>query len=300
MGGRVVIPDTQVVYSMSATHPPVASAEPGDTVVFSTQDCFSNQVRAEEDLERVSWETVNPATGPLEVRGSRPGDTLIVEILDIEVADRGLMVTLPGMGALAHLLKRQTVRFFPIREGAVIFNDRVRVPLEPMVGVIGTAPGEGEVPCGTPGSHGGNLDTRTIGVGSRVYLPVYVPGALLVLGDLHAAMGDGEVVICGVEVPGRVTVKVDLVRGRTLPSPVVETAEAWMTVASAEDLDRAVALALDHMVTFLRERLPLGLEEIGLLLSCAGHTQVSQVVDPLKTARMLIPKRMLDGYGVSF
>jgi amidase len=296
-----VIPDSSVVYSLSAEDSPAMTVDPGSRVVFVTQDCFSNQVTPDSpDLSRVRWETVNPATGPLAVRGSEPGDTLVVDILDISLPDRGLMVTLPGLGALAPVIGDSTVRFLPIRGEQIVFNDRIRLPAKPMVGVIGTAPAGVPIPCGTPGVHGGNLDTRFIAPGARVYLPVFVSGAGLALGDLHALMGDGEIVICGVEIAGEVTVRVDLVRRKRIPSPIVETADSWMFLASAVDLDEAVQLSIEHALAFLRDRVSLSVIDLGLLLSIAGHTQISQIVDPLKTARMCVPKRVFEAYQLAF
>ena len=286
-----LIRDDQVVYALSPKNPPVAVAEPGEEVIFETKDCFSNQIRTEKDLfASVGWATINPATGPLAVRGAEPGDVLVVDVLRIEVASQGVMVAVPGLGALGHLITESETKVVPIRDGKAIFNDVVALPIRPMIGVIGTAPEKEAVPCGTPGPHGGNMDTRLITEGARVYLPVFVPGANLCLGDLHAVMGDGEVVVCGVEIPGRVTVRVDVRKGRQLPSPMLETADAWYTIASAQDLDEAAQMALEHMLAFVRERTGLSLNHAGMLLSIAGHLEISQVVDPLKTVRMRLPK----------
>ena len=302
MGSRpLVIPDSSAVYSLSSDHPPVATVAPGSLVTFQTRDCFSNQVTPDSpDLSKIRWEMVNPATGPLAIRGSEPGDTLIVDILDISLPDWGLMVTLPGLGALAGALEHSTVRFLPIRDHQVVFNDQICLPAEPMVGVIGTAPAGEPIPCGTPGAHGGNLDTRAIAPGARIYLPVFVPGAHLAMGDLHALMGDGEVVICGVEIAGEVTVRVSFARKKRIPSPILETADSWMILASAADLDEAVQLSVDYALAFLRDRVPLSLTDLGFLLSIAGHTQISQIVDPLKTARMCVPKHIFEPYGLAF
>lgn len=286
-----VIRDDQVVYALSPENPPVAVAEPGEEVIFETKDCFSNQIRTEKDLfASVGWATINPATGPLAVRGTEPGDVLVVDVLRIEVASQGVMVAVPGLGALGHLISESETKVVPIRDGKAIFNEVVALPIRPMIGVIGTAPEKEAVPCGTPGPHGGNMDTRLITEGTRLYLPVFVPGANLCLGDLHAVMGDGEVVVCGVEIPGRVTVRVDVRKGRQLPSPMLETADAWYTIASAQDLDEAAQMALEHMLAFVRERTGLPLNHAGMLLSIAGHLEISQVVDPLKTVRMRLPK----------
>ncbi|MCL4424854.1 MAG: acetamidase/formamidase family protein [Firmicutes bacterium] len=291
----------QVVYALSRENPPAATADPGETLVFLTKDCFSNQIQKETDLfASVGWATINPATGPVAVNGAEPGDTLAVEILDIEVAGQGSMIAVPGLGALSEQLTHSETKIVPIVNGKVIFNSELEIPIRPMIGVIGTAPAGQAVPCGTPGPHGGNMDTRFIGKGARLYLPVFAPGALLALGDLHAVMGDGEVVICGVEIPGQVTVKVDLIKAKAEPGPVLETAEAWYTIASAPDLDEASQSALQQMFAFIKRRIPLPPNEVAMLLSITGNLQISQVVDPLKTVRMEMPKWVLKAYGVKF
>ncbi len=337
------IPHAKCVYSMNPTNPPAAEAVPGDTVVFETKDCFSNRIQTENDLpESVGWESINPATGPLRVTGAEPGDALVVSILDIKVASRGCMTAIPGKGALGHRISHSQTKIVPIEvasvagasrdaraardagaardipvssgvggrcgglvsEGFAVFNDRLRLPIRPMIGVIGTAPAAGDVPTGTPGPHGSNMDTRLIATGATLYLPVFVPGANLSLGDLHAVMADGEVVICGVEVAGEVTVRVNLIRARNLPSPlsspVLETAEAFYCIASAKGLDEASAAVLDQTADFLAARLPLSGDEIALLMSLVCNLQVSQIVDPLRTVRMEMPKEVFAAYGLRF
>lgn len=252
------------------------------------------------DLDKADWATVNPATGPVAVAGARPGDTLTIEIIDIRVAEKGVMVAIPGWGAFGSRIKEPLTKVIPVVGEEAVFNEKIRLPLKPMIGIIGVAPEEGAVPCGTPGPHGGNMDTRLITNGSRLFLPVFVEGALLSVGDLHAVMGDGEVIVCGLEISGEVELKVKLVKGRNFPTPVLETQDAWYTVASASNLDEAAQRALDCLADFLTERMSLPFNEIGMLLSAVGNLEVSQIVDPLKTARMGIGKRFLAGYDVKF
>jgi len=295
------IPSYKCIYSMNPHNPPVAEVAPGEVVTFETKDCFSNQIQSERDLfAEVGWATVNPATGPLALRGAQPGDVLAARILDIKVAERGSMVAVPGMGALGDIITYPETRIVSIVDGHAIFSDKVRLPISPMIGVIGTAPKTRDIPNGTPGSHGGNIDTRLVAKGATLYLPVFVEGAKLAVGDLHAVMADGEVVICGIEVPGEVTLRVDLMKGKSLPSPVLETDESFYCIASADDLDKAAADALDFAVEFLKARLPLSVNEIAMLMSIACNLQISQIVDPLKTVRVEIPKKTFESYGLSF
>jgi amidase len=283
----------KAIYAFSGDNVPVMTALPGETVIFETLDCFGGEIRTAEDrFESVGWDKINPATGPLFIEGAEPGDTLAVEILDIEVGDQGVMTAVPGMGAAGERIRESITMIVPVINGLVHFGDLI-FEARPMIGVIGTAPAIDRVPTGTPGPHGGNMDSEVIAKGSTVYLPVAVHGALLAMGDLHALMGDGEVLICGVEVPGRVTVSTRLLKKRAWPCPLIETDSAYYVVHSAETLDEAAAGAVKHALDLMvacTERSP---EESLALLSIQGNLQISQVVDPLKTVRMEVPKAIL-------
>jgi amidase len=285
------------IFAFGPGHRFLGPVMPTARVVFETRDCFSNRLQRESDsFLDVGWDNINPATGPLGVEGAEPGDTLVVGVEGITVGARATMIAAPGLGVLGHLVQEHQTRIFPLREQRVRF-DRVDLALEPMVGVIGTQPATGAVPCGTPGVHGGNLDTRVIRAGAVVYLPVFVPGAGLALGDLHALMADGEIIVCGLEVPGEVTVSVDLIKGRCEPGPVVRHGDTWYILASALTLDDAAQQAVEQAVGFVRARTGLDLATAGMLLSLVGQLQVSQVVDPLKTARLAVPAPVLAAYG---
>lgn len=286
----------QAIHSFNAGIRPVVTAAPGATVVFVTRDCFSDQIQSEQDqLASVAWESINPATGPLAISGAVPGDTLVVDILDIKVADHGCMVCVPGEGGVGHLIEQSETLIIPIREGRALLDGRFSAPVRPMIGVIGTAPAEGDFPTGVPGRHGGNMDNRQIVAGTRLYLPVFVSGGLLALGDLHAVMGDGELSFCGVEVAGEVTVRVDLIRGRQRGWPVLESETDWSVIASGDDLDQAAQLAMTDALAFLRERSGLTVNRAVSLLSMAAHVEICQLVDPLKTVRVRLPKDVFTG-----
>ncbi len=290
----------QVVYSLSPHHPPVLTIEPGETVRVSTLDCFGGQIRCEQDqLSRIDWERINPATGPIAVRGARPGDTLAVDILDIRVAPQGVMVAVPGDAGLGRLIPATRTKVIPLTAGKARFSPELTLPAEPMIGVIGTAPAELAVPTGTPGPHGGNMDCREIRAGTTLYLPVFVPGALLALGDLHAAMGDGEVVGVGIETAGEVDLRVRLLPGIAVPLPVLENPAAVMTIASAATLEEAAQTATAAMVRLLVDSGKIDASEAAMLLSVTGQLRICQIVDPLLTVRMELPRSVLTAYGIS-
>lgn len=267
---------------------------PGSVVTFETFDCFQNQItREDQSIEELNWEKINPATGPLYVTGAEPGDTLRVEILKIDVADFGVMAAIPGAGILGDRVQSSQIKIVPIRDNQAIFNQQIELPINPMIGVIGVAPAGEGVASGIPDSHGGNMDNSRICQGATVYLPVQVPGALLAMGDLHAVMGDGEVMVSGVEIAGSVQVRVDLLKSQHLNNPLLEDSQYIYCIASDEDLLTAIKVATADLHAQIMDRLNLSFNEAGMLLSAAGDLQICQVVDPKLTVRFAFPKNLL-------
>ncbi len=283
---------------MDKKNAPAAHCASGDCITFQTKDCFGEHIRADADPVRtVPDGEHNLATGPLYVDGAEPGDLLKVDIQRIAIDDQGCQALLPGTGPLGHHVQEEYAKVFPIREGCVVFSDQLRIPVSPMIGVIGTAPAGEGVATVTPGEHGSNMDNRKIQEGATLYLPVNVPGGLLAMGDLHAVMGDGEVSTCGLEVSGEITVRVTVIKDSGLPVPFLKTADEYMTIASSETLDQAAKGACEKMYAFL-EQAP-GLDACGriTLLSLVGHMEVCQIVNPLATARMTIPAWVAETCG---
>lgn len=169
----------KVVYTFSADNEPTGTIDSGEIVIFRTQDCFSNQMHSESQLvTSCDYSKMNPATGPLFVRDAQPGDVIKVELLDVQCDTVGTTTTLPKIGPLWDKCETRTKRI-PIENGKAVFND-VTFPINPMIGVIGVAPEKGKsVPCGYPGSHGGNLDCKLMVKGNTAYFPVRVEGGLV-------------------------------------------------------------------------------------------------------------------------
>ncbi len=289
------------VNSMDKANAPVERAKSGDKVVFVTKDCFGGQIQSENQvMDSLDWSQINPATGPLYIEGACDGDVLKVEILDIEIADKGVMIDGGGEGVMGKLITDASTKILPIQDGKVIFNDKLAFPVNPMIGVIGTAPkGEG-IPTGTPGDHGSNMDCTKIVKGATVYLPVNVDGALLAMGDLHALMGDGEVGVCGVETDGIVTVRISVLKNCNLPTPFIVDDKHAISVYSAGTADEACEGATINMFKCLMNELHMTDHEAEMLLSVIGNVCICQIVDPERTARMEVPISVFEAYGYKF
>ncbi len=284
-------------FSFSAQNTPVLKVTSGTVLEMETMDCFSNQIQNSSDtVETLDWSKINPATGPIFIEGAEEGDALKVEILDISVAKKGIMVAGKGEGTLGHLLKGIHTKMIPIEGKMAIFDSKISIPLNKMIGVIGVAPKEGEISCGTPGSHGGNMDNLMITTGATLYLPVFVKGALFGLGDLHAAMGDGEIGVSGIEVAGSVKLRLEVVKNLKISDPILSNVDYFTTIASGKTVDDAIARATENMAFILKNRMPLNLHEIIMLMSATGQSQICQIVDPLKTARFAMPIWVLETY----
>lgn len=291
--GRVKVDNTKTFYAFSPDLKPAVRVKPGTIVEIETKDCFSNQLISEEQLvTKIDWSLVNPATGPIYVEGAEPGDALVVKILKIDVSDEGFLVTLPGAGALPDLVKEARTRKCYVVGEKVVFRGLV-IDARKMVGVIGVATGE-KTPTGVPGRHGGNLDTKYVTEGSTLYLPVEVEGALFGLGDLHAAMGDGEVCVTGCEVSGRVTVVLDLIKNSAPEWPILEYGDWVFALVSNEDLEESVKEAVEVGVKAISHVLRLDRDDAYMLASMVMDLEVSQVVDPRKTVRVRLPRNLIE------
>jgi amidase len=288
----------KVFFAFSPKLEAIAQVEQGEEVFLQTHDCFEGQIQTTSDLvDSLDWSHVNPVTGPLYIAGTRPGDVLRIDLLELMVGEQSSMVTVPGEGALGDVIKQMETAILRREGNRVIFKDKVQVALKPMIGVIGVAPAEGEVPTGTPGPHGGNMDCNLIAAGSSVYFTVGVEGALFGAGDMHAAMGDGEIVVCGAETAGAVRFTAQVVDLAGLPTPFVETGEVVATIYSAPTVDEAVNGAIHRMAQFLTDFAGIPLNDAGMLMSLTGQLKFCQVVDPLKTVRFEFPKSVLAEYG---
>jgi len=289
-----VIYKDNVIYRFSKDNAPVLSVDSGAIVKFHTLDCFGEQIDTKcPVLEDLDWERINPATGPIYVNGAEIGDSLKITIEKIAVASTAIVSTGRGMGLFGDQFEEVYVKVLDIKDNMLIFKD-LSIPIKPMIGVIGVAPSSESISCGVPGTHGGNMDNNMITEGSTLYLPVLTKGALFACGDVHAVMGDGEVCVTGAEVSSEVTVKLELIKNKSLANPVLENDDYIITIASDEILDVAVETSVGDMLELLLNTTnKFNKEELVMLFSLVGNTEICQIVDPKKTARFKFPKAVL-------
>jgi len=303
---HATINDVKYVYAVAQ---PVARLKSGDILETNTLDAFGNALQKPGDtLSMVKGD--NALTGPFYVEGAAPGDTLAIKILNIEVdGDQGVGAIVPGFGALNQTSYTpmlnpalpERIWFYPINHATNMATFKahdsdfsVQIPLHPFWGCIGVAPANGEARSSiVPAEFGGNMDAPEVSPGNTLYLPVNVQGALLYMGDGHAAMGDGEVAGTAIEVPLRGRVQVDVIQGQKIDWPRFENDQAIMAVGIYRPLDDALRIAFTELVGWIHH--DYGLSEIDSyeLLSKVAKIHLDEMVDPNYVIVASIEKKYL-------
>lgn len=276
--------------------PPVVHAQPGDVVVAETDDFAAGQITRTSPasaLLELDFDLIYPLAGPIHVAGAEPGDAVAIEILGFDLPDWGWACIIPGFGLLPPgEFTDPVLRVFDLTDGdTTALCPGVRIPVEPFCGTIGVPQaGMRGVPIPPPHAGGGNVDCRHLTAGTTLYLPVGVDGALVSLGDAHAAQGDGEVAISGIECAMTTRIRVDVVKGMAIPAPQLRRpagsltprvdAGGWFATTGVEpDLMEAARVAVRAMLDHLMRERGLSREDAYILCSLAGDLKITEVVD---------------------
>jgi amidase len=249
------LPLGPLYYEFSRHVEPRLRVESGETVIVETEDAFSGQIRSDADRrDKTTVPFSNPQTGPIWVAGAEPGDALAVKIESISPT-LGQCVTRTGSaGPLTEWLGADCphgTHVCPIKDGQIQWSPTLAIPYAPMLGCIGTAPAWGVPSTWPAGPHGGNLDIVEVCPGNTIYLPVYVAGGYLYLGDAHAAMGHGELSASGLEMQAETVLTVRVLKNKSLAGPRIESADEIMTVVSGCPMERSAARAFADLILWM-------------------------------------------------
>ena len=306
-------PGDNVQFTYCHSHPPVLRIKPGDSVVTSTRDA-SNDVYTTGDktlFPKLDLSKVNPQTGPFFIEGAEPGDTLVVHIDKIDFnRDWGWGGSIPYFGALAPEYKTMMITP-PAPDKLFIWRldrsrrvgildlpnskiGRVEVPLRPFFGTIGTAPGGKEcISSLVPGQHGANMDFNEVVEGVTMYFPVNERGALFMLGDGHAAQGDGEIHGAAIETSFNVKFTVNLIKGKRIGWPRLVNDKYIMSIGSTRPLIDALRLACSDLINWMVEDYGYDKLEALHLLGQTAEIEIANVVDPQYSVACILDKRYL-------
>lgn len=285
---------SRVFFHFDPAAAPAIRVAPGEELVVEVQDAFGG----ERDIARVpdpftpEWEghPTPPATGPVFIEGARPGQTLVVDILEIAPAAEGFVAIQRNAGFLPRRFPTPRIKRVPIRDGAVLF-DGLRLPAYPNFGTFSTTPAAGGR-AGIAGFHGGDLDQKEVAAGNRVYLPVFVPGALFGLGDPHAIISDGIACGTGVECAATARLAFGVLPG-AVSRPRIETPTALHIVGFGPDLDTAARDAVEQGVAYLVDDHRMDEEDAYMLLSLVGDLVIGTSPRPIMGVRLVIPRSVL-------
>lgn len=300
---------TENVKAVFGPADPVAALRPGDTLDTNTLDCFGGALKKPGDtMNMVKMD--NPLTGPFYIEGAQPGDTLVLKFLDLSIdGDQGIGNFVPGFGALSgstytpmlnHDLPER-IWFYPIDKAtntatfkATDSDFTTKIPLHPFLGCVGVAPADGEARSSlVPAEFGGNMDSPEASVGNTLYLPVNVLGAMLYIGDGHAAMGDGEVAGSAIEVPMHERIQVDLIRSKKISWPRFENDDYLMVAGIYRPLEDATRIAYTELIKWIHDDYGLSTFDLYELMSVAGELRVNEIVDPNYVVIARINKKYL-------
>jgi amidase len=288
---------------------PVLKLKSGDILETNTLDCFGDAIQHPGDTLSMA-KGDNPLSGPFYVEGAEPGDTLAIRLISLEVnSNQGVGAFAPGFGAISATNYTpmlgasvpERIWFYPIDHSAGVATFKahdtdfsVKIPLHTFIGSIGVAPADGEARSSVvPAEFGGNMDAPEVSVGNVLYLPVNVPGALLYMGDGHAAMGDGEIAGSAIEVPLDVKVQLSVIKGRKIAWPRFENEHEIMTAGIYRPVDDALRIAFTQLVDWMHK--DYGLSELDAyeLLSKTAKIHLTEMVDPNYVIVASIDKKYL-------
>ncbi len=287
-----------VHYAWDNSIEPRLTIDPGDTVTIHTRDaadeCYTRDSTAEDVAARGPFRG-HPLTGPIYVRGAAPGDILQIDILKMELArDYGWTAIRPGRGLLPEEEVKSTyLQIWDLSDGSharMLQRNDIAVPIAPFPGVLGLALAEdGEHSTMPPRETGGNMDNKHLTVGSTLYLPVQVEGALFSTGDAHAAQGDGEACVTAVETWSKMTLRFNPIGDKHFEEPqlrvhgplcpATNTSSHYATTAQGPDLYENARNAVRYMIRHLISERGLNWEEAYALCSVCVDLKISEIVD---------------------
>lgn len=273
--------------------PPVLQIASGEIVTIDAVEASGGQLGPDStlaDMATLDFAACDPVQGPIFVEGAEPGDTLEIEILELTPAAWGWTAIIPGFGLLGDEFPDPALKIWHLADGYGEFAPGIRIPLEPFCGEIGVAPGvDGAFSTIPPGPHGGNIDTKHLTAGARIFLPVLTPGALFSIGDGHAAQGDGEVCGTAIETPMQIRLRLTVRNDLAVPelqyrtpgplTPRTNTAPYYATTGHGPDLMEAARTAVRHMIAHIERTYGLSRADAYMLCSVAADLKINEIVD---------------------
>ena len=279
------------IYILEPGMNPAITIDSGEDLLVETWDAFEG-IRDPRELEVKSLK--GPATGPIYVNGAEPGDSLKVDFISISPKEGAAHMVMPGRGFLYEDFDEGYPTVMQISDGNVVLPSGVKLPMCPSMGVVATTPTYPQCTATDSGPYGGDIDMKELVEGSSIYLPVFVPGGLLALGDCHAVVGDGAVAGTGAECSSDTHIRVTVEKGMNINSPRAITQDYFVVLSHGEELGPAMKQAVRDMVDFLVSEKGLKPYDAYTLCSLAGDIRVSRTFRPISPVKMMLSREALN------
>ena len=279
------------IYVLDAEVPPAITIDSGEELMVETWDAFEGE-RDPAVLDARSLK--GPASGSIYVNGAEPGDALRVEFISITPKEEATHMVMPGRGFLEQEFTEAYATIVKLEDGHAVLPSGVRLPLNPSMGLVATTPTYVQSTASDSGPYGGDIDMKELVAGSTLFLPVFVPGGLLALGDCHAVVGDGAVAGTGAECSADTHLRVTVEKGMGIASPRALTPDHYVVLSYGDDLGTAMRQAVREMVDFLVKDKGMAPYDAYTLLSLAGDVRVSRTFRPISPVKMMLSRQALD------
>jgi amidase len=291
---------TEYLFSVNTRTPPTMTVDSGEEFTVEVRGAFDDV----EDISAVptpftpacDGHPLAPITGPIVVRGAKPGDVVAIDLIELTPFGSGKSAILRDFGVLCREFPEPMAVSSDVRDGRAWFGGRIPLPLNPNLGTISTMPPEGYKPS-YAGAYGGDFDQKDAGQGSRVYLPVLVEDALVFFGDPHAAISDGIITGTGIECSMNVRARITLMKDKILERPIIARGGAVHFVGVGPNVEEATEDAARRAVDFTVARTGLCREEAYMLLSIIGELRVGTSPRPVMATRLIVPEEQLRAAG---
>jgi len=282
------------IYVLDPKNPPAVSIDSGEELMVETWDAFEG-ARDPKSLEESPLR--GPATGPIFVNGAEPGDALQVDFISIAPKAGAVHMVRPGRGFLEAEFTEAYSTVMSVKDGQVVLPSGLGLPLAPSMGLVATTPTYAQNTASDSGPYGGDIDLKELVAGSTLYLPVFVPGGLLAMGDCHAVVGDGAVGGTGAECSAEAHIRVTVEKGMGIQCPRALTPDYFVVLGYGEELGPAMRQAVREMVEFLVREKGMAPYDAYTLLSLAGDVRVSRTFRPISPVKMMLSRKALEQLG---
>jgi len=284
----------QRIYVLDPQGEPAITIDSGEELMVETWDAFEG-IRDPKILEARSLK--GPATGPIYVNGAEPGDALRVDFLSIKPKEGAAHMVMPGRGFLDEEFTEGYPTVMDFQDGKVVLPSGLKLSLKPSMGVVATTPTYPQSTASDSGPYGGDIDMKELVEGSTLFLPVFVPGGMLALGDCHAVVGDGAVAGTGAECSSETHIRVTVEKGMGITGPRALTPDYFVVLSHGEELGPAMKQAVRDMVDFLVQEKGLAPYDAYTLCSLAGDIRVSRTFRPISPVKMMLSREALEQLG---